>query len=117
MGNLILIAAILLPIGWLLADIWGSPLVRRGLGVIAILMTSTVAYLFGSIIEHFNSTADFSHASKDLLECSVQQMQAGKSNVVQREWKRMIEEYQPSYENRGRYREVVDEAIERMKQP
>lgn len=117
MYNLVLLATILLPIGWLLADIWGSPLMRRGLGVIAILMSSTVAFLFGSIIEHFNSTTYFSSASKDLLECSVQQMQAGKSDVVQREWKRMIEEYQPSYENRGRYREVIEESIERMKQP
>jgi hypothetical protein len=117
MGNLIMIATILLPVGWLTADIWGSPLARRCFGVIALLVLPTVAFLFGSMIEHFNSTAEFSFASKDLLECSLQQMQAGRNDVVQREWKRMIEEYQPSYENRGRYREVVEEAIERMKQP
>lgn len=116
MHNLILIAAILLPIGWLLADIWGSPLVRRTLGVIAILWSFVIAYAIGTL-EQLNSNAYFGRATKELLENSVQQMQAGKGDVVQREWIRMIEEYQPTYENRGRYREIVDETIERMKQP
>ena len=117
MGNLILIATILLPIGWFAADVWGSPLMRRCVGMIALLVTPTVAFLLGSMIESFNSTAEFSFASKDLIDCSLQQMQVGRNDVVLREWKLLNEEYEASYENRGRYREVIDGAIQRMKQP
>lgn len=116
MANLVLIATTLLPVGWLLADIWGSPAARRTLGVISILWSYVIAYAIGSLKE-LDSNAYFGSATKDLIECSVQQMQAERSEIVQREWTRINEEYQPTYENRGHYREIVDEAIERMKQP
>jgi len=42
-------------------------------------------------------------------------MRVGRVEVVEREWNRLNEEFHPSYENRGKYREFVEEATARMK--
>ena len=64
-----LIGAVLFPLGWWLAEIWGSVRQRRILGVISILWSFAIAFAVGSL-EHLNANAYFSSASKDLLESS-----------------------------------------------
>ena len=68
-------------------------------------------------LEHFTASAYYSSTTKDLLEISIQQMRVGRVEVVEREWNRLNEEFHSSYENRGKYREFVEEATARMKQP
>ena len=45
------------------------------------------------------------------------QLKAGKTEAVIREWSKADGEFQPTYENRALYRQIIDQAIEGMKKP
>ncbi|MFO1438867.1 MAG: hypothetical protein U1F81_11185 [Verrucomicrobiaceae bacterium] len=111
---LILITATL-PIAWFVAEFRASIAVRRTLGVITILWSFGVAALVG-ILQDISANSYFTAASKELLEGSVQQLRAGKTEAVLREWSRANDAFSPTYENRGRYLQIVQSAIEGMKQ-
>ena len=105
-----------LPIAWMVAEFKARPGVRRTLGIITILWSFGVASLVG-VLRDFNANVYFTGASKDLLSASVEQLKAGKTEAVIREWSRADSEFQPTYENRARYRQIVDQTIEGMKKP
>jgi len=105
-----------LPIAWLVADFRCRPMVRRILGVVAILWSFGVAALVGGL-QNFNANSYFTSASKDLLEASVRQLLAGRTDAVIREWSHANDAFHPTYENRARYKQIVDQAIEGMKRP
>jgi hypothetical protein len=105
-----------LPIAWLAAEFKAAPAIRRTLGVVTLLWSFGVAALVGGLRD-FNANVYFSGATKDLLDASVNHLKAGKSEAVVREWSRASDEFHPTYENRARYRQIVDQAIEGMKKP
>ena len=90
-----------LPIAWLVAEFKARPDVRRTLGIVTILWSFGVASLAG-LLRDFNANVYFTGASKDLLSASVEQLKAGKTEAVIREWSRADSEFQPTYENRAR---------------
>lgn len=110
---ILLIITAAFPIAWLIAEFRGSAAVRRTFGVITILWSFGVAALVGAF-QDFNANLYFTTASKDLLEASVQQLRAGKTEAVVRELERANEELHPTYENRARYKEIVQQAVEGM---
>jgi len=59
----------------------------------------------------------FTTATKQLLTESVEQLKAGHGDAVIREWSLANDEFNPTYENRARYHQIVDKAIAGMKQP
>jgi hypothetical protein len=105
-----------LPIAWLVAEFKGSSTVRRAFGVLALLWSFGVAALVGALRD-FNANVYFTGATKKLLEASVRTLKIGNTNAVIREWTRASEEFHPTYENRARYSEIVDQTIEGMKKP
>ena len=113
---LLLLITVALPVAWLIADLKGAPAARRTLGIVALLWSFGVAALVGAL-QDFNANVYFSEATKNLLDASVTQLKAGKSEVVVREWAHASEEFHPTYENRAHYRQIVDRAIEGMKKP
>ena len=113
---LMLIVTVGLPVAWLVAEFAARPGLRRALGITTILWSFGVASLVG-LLQNFNANIYFTGASKDLLSASVVQLKAGKTAAVIREWSRADSDFQPTYENRARYRQIVDQTIEGMKQP
>lgn len=105
-----------LPIAWLVAEFKARPGIRRTLGIVTILWSFGVASLVG-LLQNFNANVYFTEATKELLSASIEQLKAGKTEAVIREWARADSEFQPTYENRARYRQIVDEVIEGMKKP
>jgi hypothetical protein len=112
----LLIVTTALPIAWLIADFKGSPIVRRILGVAAILWSFGVAALAGSL-QMFNANVYFTTASKDLLSASIEQIKAGKTDSVLRAWVKADDKFHPTYENHAQYKQIVDEAVSEMKKP
>ena len=104
----------MLPIAWLIAEFRAKTAMRRTLGVVTILWSFGVATLVGALRD-FNANVYFTTASKELLEASVQQLRAGKTEAVLREWSHANDEFGPTYETRARYKQIVDQAIEGMK--
>jgi hypothetical protein len=113
---LLFIITAALPIAWLVAEYKARPEVRRILGIVTILWSFGVASLVG-LLQNFNANVYFTQATKDLLSSSVVHLKAGKTEAVIREWTRANDEFQPTYENRARYRQIVDQTIEGMKNP
>lgn len=111
---ILLIITATLPIAWLIAEFRASVAVRRTLGVTTILWSFGVAAMVGTL-QNFNANSYFTAATKDLLETSVQHLRAGKTEAVLREWARANDEFSPTYENRARYKQIVEQAIEGMK--
>jgi hypothetical protein len=105
-----------LPIAWFIADFKTRPSIRRTLGITAILWSFGVASFVG-LFQYFDANVYFAVATKDLLTSSVEQLKAGKTAAVIRELSRADDQFDPTYENRARYRQIVDQAIEGMKRP
>ena len=105
-----------LPIAWLVAEFKAQPNIRRALGIVTLLWSFGVASLVG-LLQGFDENVYFTGATKDLLTVSLEQLKAGKTQAVIREWSQADDEFYPTYENRARYREIVDHAIEGMKKP
>jgi hypothetical protein len=112
---LIVVISALLPIAWIMADFRGSALRRRVIGALALLWSFGIAYMVG-VLQQFDANAYYTSHTKELLDASISQHQAGRSEAVIREWTRARDAFHPAYENRGGYREIVAEAIEGMKQ-
>lgn len=113
---LLILVTVALPIAWIVADFRGRPATRRVLGLVTLLWSFAIATLVGGL-QQFNANSYFGFATKDLLKASVGQLRAGNNSAVLREWERADEQFNPTYENRGRYRQIVDQAIEGMKKP
>jgi len=113
---ILLLVTAALPLAWLIAEFRSSAGIRRALGGIAILWSFGVAALVGCLRD-FNANVYFTTATKDLLQASIEQLRAGKAESVLREWSRADSQFSPTYENRARYRQTVDQAIEGMKKP
>jgi hypothetical protein len=110
-----LITTAALPITWFAADFKARPKIRRALGIVTILWSFGVAAMVG-LLQNLNTNVYYSQATKDPLTASVEQLKAGKTEVVLREWSRADGEFRPTYESSG-YRQIVDQAIEGMKKP
>lgn len=72
-----------------------------------------VAVVVGSA-ERLNSNSWFGNASKSLVDAIVGEIEAGRQDRVIQSLKRLQTKYHPTYENRARYDELVEETIRDM---
>ena len=82
-------------------------------GIVAILAAGLGFFVAGSAIS-FNYNAWYSSAADKLLEASVKGMEEGRQAEVLREWKAMDKKFRWSYEVKGNFRRLVEEAVEGM---
>lgn len=111
---LILFLTIATPIAWFISEFRGSRPLRLVLGTLAILLSFGVAFLVG-FAERFNSNAWFGGMTMELIDAAVAALDAGRKDDVAQALKELQARYQPTYENRARYDELVRETVERMK--
>jgi hypothetical protein len=98
---------VLLPISWLASEFCNRRGVRIALGVLAIAMCYFVAFVAGSL-EQLSSNAYFGDASRKLVETTVAELEAGNADEVLAKLRELKSRYQPTYENRAEYKELVD---------
>jgi hypothetical protein len=111
---IVLFLVVALPVAWLLAEFRWSRKVRIGLGIAAILMSFGVASLVG-LLERLNSNAWFGYASKELIDTTVAELDAGHTERVLHTFRQLQSQYAPTYENRARYDKLVEQAVTEMK--
>ena len=73
-----------------------------------------VAYLVGHL-SRFNYNAWYGGASKDLIDTAVTEIEDGNIDRVVSVLRGLNLNYQPTYENRAHYDELVNEAVSQMK--
>jgi cytochrome c biogenesis protein CcdA len=110
---LILLLAVALPIAWIVSEFQDRRWLRITAGCAAIAMSFLVAAGVGSL-ERFNSNAWYGFASKKLIDTTVEQVERGDTERLLRELKTLQEQFQPTYENRARYDQLVDDFVTRI---
>lgn len=114
-GIFLLAVIVALPIAWLISEFRGGRALRILLGVLAMGIGMLCAWALNSVLTRFNYNAWYGGATGDLISTSLQQIEDGQLDRVLTVWRALNQQYQPTYENRARYRELVEEATRRMR--
>lgn len=113
---LILLLTITLPIAWLASEFQDRRWLRIAAGIAALSMSFSVATGVGSLA-HLNANAWYGGASKNLIDTTVEEMERGDTERLLKELKILQEQFQPTYENRARYDELIEEFMSRLGHP
>jgi hypothetical protein len=113
MPILFVFLAVALLLGWLVSEFRSPRWLRIILGTCAFLSSFGVAAFVGSL-EHFNANAWYGHASKELVDTTVAELEKGKTKQVLTELKQLQKQFTPTYENRARYDQLVEEYVRRV---
>jgi hypothetical protein len=115
LGILVLLAGPILVIAWLVSEFKASRKIRISLGIAAIAVFTLVVFFATLIINQMEYNVWYGYATKELISETIKGLESGKSDKVINELKRFQDEYHPNYENRARYRPLVEQTVERMK--
>jgi hypothetical protein len=111
---LVLLLVIAAPIAWFASEFQGRRWLRIALGAASLFMCFGVAFLAGKL-EMFNANAWFGFATKDLIDATIDELEAGNEERVVSSLKKLQKEYSPTYENRARYDELAAKAVADMR--
>lgn len=103
-----------LPIAWLRSEYSDRRGLRITLGGLAIASSVGVAMLF-SMLGRFNYNAWYGGATKQLVDTTIVEIEDGNIDRVMSVLRQLKLDYEPTYENRAHYDELVAEAVEAMK--
>jgi hypothetical protein len=112
---ILLLAAIALPIAWLASEFQGSRTLRIILGIVAIGVIASCVWGLTSVLTTINYNAWYGGATGGLISTSVQEIEDGNLERVLKVWRGLERLYEPTYENRARYDELVEEATRRIR--
>jgi hypothetical protein len=110
---LILVLTITLPIVWLAAEFQERRWVRIVAGIAAISTSLLVATGIGSL-EHLSANAWYGEASKNLIDTTIDELERGETERLLEELKLLQSQFQPTYENRARYDQLIKEFMSRL---
>lgn len=99
-----------LPVSWLISEFQSRRWIRIALGCCAIGMCYLVALGVGKT-EHWNANAWYGSASKELVDTTILELEAGQTDKVIQELRTLQSKFQPTYETRARYDELVEEYV------
>ncbi|WP_299467029.1 hypothetical protein [uncultured Gimesia sp.] len=107
----IFILAVGLPVAWLLSEFQPRRWLRILLGLAALLMTVYLSHAF-SIFDRLNYNTMYSEASAKLIDTTIVEIEAGRSNEFLSELRILRSKFRPSFKSVD-YNELVNQfAIE-----
>ena len=110
MLELILFLVAAFPIAWLISEFKDNRGARITLGVCAIAMSISVAYIVGKL-DRLQSNIYFSEATKDLIQNTIIELENDRADVVLAELTALRDDFRPTYETRDEYDVLVDRYI------
>ena len=111
MLELILLFVVVLPIAWLASEFYDHRAARVSFGIAAISMSFGVAWIVGKL-DRLQSNIYFSEATKDLIQNTITELEAGNSQKVLTALTELRNDFRPTYETRDDYDVLVDKYIE-----
>jgi hypothetical protein len=114
-GFFLLVIIIALPVTWLVSEFRGGRALRISLGALALGIGVFCSWSLSSVLTKYSYNARYGSATGDLIKTSLQQIEDGHLERVLTVWRGLNQQYQPTYENRARYQELVEEATRRMR--
>lgn len=115
-GWTVLILVILLPLLWVASEFQSRRWLRLFLGSSALLIGFGVAFIVGTL-NNFKYNAWYGHTTKQLIDTTVTELEAGRTEAVLSELKLLQDGFYPTYENRADYNVLVEKTVSRMKNP
>jgi len=113
---IVVIVIVVLPIAWLAAEFQDRRWVRITTGSAALLSVCGIAFVVGSL-ERLTSNSWFGGVTKTFVDGTVSELEAGRHPQVLDALLKMQTEYNPTYENRARYDELVQTYLDRLRTP
>jgi hypothetical protein len=104
-----------LPIAWLVSEVGNRRSLRIGLGIGSIVAIVTVFVSVNGVLTQLDFNSWYGAATKDLVDTTIVEIEKGNVDRVMDVLRRLNLQYQPTYENRARYVELVSEAVAKMK--
>lgn len=114
LGFLLIAVVLALPTAWLVAEFRGSRQLRVVLGIVTLGGMALCVWGLSSVLNRFNYNAWYGGATSDLIKASIHQIEEGHLDRVLKVWRGLDQQYQPTYENRAHYNELVEQATRRM---
>lgn len=112
---LFLAILIALPVTWLVSEFSQKRGLRITLGLLTLFAFGFCLWGFITVTTTFNYNAWYGGATGDLIHTALFQIEEGHFDRVLKVWRSLDRLYQPTYENRAKYRELVEDAARRMK--
>ncbi|HPC61890.1 MAG TPA: hypothetical protein PKX23_14600 [Verrucomicrobiota bacterium] len=110
LGFLLVAAILAVPIAWLVAEFRGNRPLRITLGLLSLFLVGLCVWGLCSLLTRFNYNAWYGGATGDLIKTSIHQIEDGHLDRVLKVWRGLDQQYQPTYENRAHYNELVEQA-------
>ena len=102
MVELVLFLTIATSLAWFASEFQTRRWLRLMLGTLAILSSAAISWAVGSL-DRLTSNAWFGAATKNLVQNTIQQLEAVNADRVLAELRRLRDNYQPAYESRADY--------------
>jgi hypothetical protein len=113
---LVLFLLVAIPLGWFVSEFRNNRALRIILGILAISSTTFCACTVESLLTCFNYNLSYGSATKNLVQTSIVQIEAGQPDRVLKVWRGLNVQYEPTYETPPtKYAELVEAATARMK--
>ena len=109
MALFIIILALVLPLGWLIAEIKGKVVARRIFGALTIVSACLIGWGVG-MLQQLNYNAWYGHASKKLLEGVATSLPS--DSPERKVLEEAAQKFRPTYQDGDRYDLLVDSILE-----
>lgn len=107
--------AVIVPLAWLVAEARRPNHLRTALGVATIAIVVAVTALVVRIGTGLEYNAWHGTATANLLRASIDATEDGHVERVVSVWRGLERRFHPTYENRGRYKELVEDATRQIR--
>lgn len=104
---LILLLALGLPIAWIWSEFQPRRWLRLLLGSLSLIVCALLAVAVGSL-DRMNSNAWYGTASAKLLETTIAELEAGRSEQLLPALRTLHENFYPTYQGRAHYDELIE---------
>jgi hypothetical protein len=116
-GYLFLFLLVASPIAWLVAEFKWSVSVRVTFGFLSLFLVALCMAGLVGVTTKFHFDIWYGENTKSLIDESVRQLEVGNTNQVLKVFKKLQNNFQPTYENRAEYNLLVSNAVTEMSHP
>ncbi len=113
MIQLVLTLVVVLPLCWFASEFQSRLWLRLTFGCASILLSFAVAWAVGSL-DRLRSNATYGAATKDLIQNTIVQLEAGNTDRVLTQLRRLRSQFHPTYETRANYDTLVSSYVQQV---
>ncbi len=107
MAALLLILAVMAPMAWFVSEFQTRTWLRIALGIAA-LFGAFFGGAIWDVVNNFDSNSYFGSANEEFIGATLLALEQGRTDEVLGELRKFRQTYTPTYENRARYKELVE---------